>query len=85
MVPKILTRKAFFAFGNRFRWPFGQDIAAAIAALRAQINDPVAGFYDLQIMFDDDHRIALIDQGMEDFQEFFSTLKILRHSAKRDF
>lgn len=49
------------AFGNvddLFRRAFGHNFPAAGTALRAEINDPVRSFDYVQIMFDDEQRVA---------------------------
>ena len=48
----------------------GHDLAALVAALGTQVDDPVGGLDDLQIMFDHHHRIALLDQRVEHLQQF---------------
>ena len=47
----------------------GDDSAAARAALRAQIDDPIRLGHDVEIVFDDDHAVARVDQSMQDLQE----------------
>ena len=47
------------------------DAAAAVAALRAQVDDPV-GFGDhVEIVLDDDHRVAGIDQPVQHADQLF--------------
>ena len=46
------------------------QLAAAIATFRADINDPVGGLDDIKVMFDHDNRVALIDQGMKNLEQF---------------
>src|SRR5689334_21935097 len=45
-----------------FRRALGDHFAAAVAALRAEIDDPVGRLDDLEIVLDDYDRIALVDQ-----------------------
>ena len=40
-----------------------------LASFRAQVDDPVGGFDHVQIVFNDDHRIAAIDQLVEHIQQ----------------
>src|SRR3989454_7619838 len=39
--------------GDLFRWPFGDDLPAELHALRAQVNDPVRRFADVQVWLND--------------------------------
>ena len=45
-------------------------LAPAIAALGADVDDMVGGFHHIEIMFDHDDGIALIDQFMQHFEQF---------------
>src|SRR5690349_7773389 len=38
------------------------DLSAAVAALGAEVDDPVGGLDDLQIVLDHHHRVSLRDQ-----------------------
>src|SRR5947209_6537361 len=44
------------------------DMAAAVAPLGPEIDDPIRGLDDLQIMLDDEHRVAGRDQRMQHFE-----------------
>ena len=57
---------------------------ALVAALGAEIDDPVGGLDDFQIVLDDDHRVALIDQRVQHVQELASRRRSAgRWSARR--
>ena len=45
------------------------DLAAAVAALRTHVDDPVGGLHDFEIVLDDDHRVALVDQLMQHVEQ----------------
>ena len=49
--------------GDFFRRAGGDDFAAALAAFGAEIDDPIGGFHHVEIVLDDDHRVAQIDQA----------------------
>jgi hypothetical protein len=51
------------------RRPLRDDLAAASATLRTQVDDPVRGFYYIQIMLDDYDSITLISQPMNHFEQ----------------
>ena len=40
----------------------GDDLAAALAALGAQVDDPVGARDDVEVVLDDDDRVALVAQ-----------------------
>ena len=43
-----------------FRGAGGDYFATLVATLGAEINDPVGGFYDVQVVFNDGDGIAVI-------------------------
>ena len=61
---------ACFMFADVFWRPGGDDCAALFAAFGPHINDPIGGFDDIEIMFDNDNAIALFDEAVEDFEQF---------------
>src|ERR1700683_1750011 len=52
------------------------DAAAFFAAFRTKVNDPIGLFDDVQIMFDDQHRVAERDQAVEHVEKFFDVVKM---------
>ena len=58
-----------FVLSDIFRRTFGDDGAAAVTSLGAEIDDPVSGFDHVEIVFDDDHRVAVIAQTVQHFQQ----------------
>ena len=55
---EVLTGIAAFHSGNLFGGTLGYDIPALIAALGTQVDDMISGFDHIQIVFDDQYRIA---------------------------
>jgi hypothetical protein len=45
------------------------DFAAAVAAFGTEIDDPVGGLDDFEIVLDHDHRVALVDQFVQHFEQ----------------
>ena len=45
------------------------DLAAARAALRAEIDDPVGRLDHVEVVLDHDHRVAVIDEPMEHLEQ----------------
>ncbi len=52
-----------------FRRALGNHLAAGLAALRPQIDDPVGCLDDVEIVLDHDHAVALVDQAVQHLQE----------------
>jgi len=46
--------------------PLGDDAASAIAAFRAEVKDPIGIGDQVEVMFQHDHRVAGINQSLED-------------------
>ena len=64
------------AGGDDVRGAGGDDLAALVAAVGAEVDDPVGGFDDVEIVFDDDDGVALVDEGVEDFEEFADVFEV---------
>src|SRR5690606_28150444 len=52
------------------------EFAAAVAAFGAEVEDPVGGLDHLQIVLDDDHGVALVDELVEDFEELGDVVEV---------
>ncbi len=48
---------------------FGDQLAAAVAAFRTQVDQPVGDLDDVQVMLDDQHRVAGIHQALKDLDQ----------------
>ena len=60
-----------FRILRHFFWrSCGHDLAAAVAAFGAEVDDPIGGFDHLEIMLDHHHGVALIHQLMQHLQQF---------------
>ena len=46
------------------------QLTAPISAFRTEVNDVICNFDDIQVVFNDDDRIAAIDQPLENFDQF---------------
>ncbi len=64
-MPRIAGRH----FDDVFGPAFGNDLAAAIAALGAEIDDPIRRLDHFEIMLDHDDRIAVFDKLMQHFEK----------------
>ena len=47
----------------------GDDPAAAVAALRPEVDDPVGGLDDVEVVLDDEDRVAAVDQPVEHLEQ----------------
>src|ERR1700720_2417423 len=58
------------------RRPRGDNFAAAVAAFRPQINQPVRRLNDVQVVLDDQERSAAVKQLAERAQEFCDVIEV---------
>ena len=61
---QILPREALRAGGDLLRRAAGDELAAAGAALRAEVDDMVRDLDDVEIVLDDEHRVARVHQPL---------------------
>ena len=66
---QILAGITALHLGNFLRGTGSDHIATLITAFRAEIDDMVRGFDDIQIMLDYQHRIAHIHQLLQHFDQ----------------
>ena len=71
-----MSGEASFHFGDIFWRACGHNLAAAITAFGAEINNPVGLFDDIKIMLNDNHGIALIHQFLQHFHQFSHIFKM---------
>lgn len=55
--------------GEVFGGAGGDDLAAILAAFGAHVDNPVGGFDDVEVVLDDDHGVAAIDELAKDFEQ----------------
>jgi hypothetical protein len=60
----------------RFGGAFGDDPAAAGAAFRAEVEDPVGGLDHVEVVFDDDQGVAGVAEFEEDFEQFGDVVEV---------
>ena len=58
------------------RRALGDDLAATVAAFGAEVDDPVGGFDDVEVVFDDDDGVALVAQAMQHGKELFDVFEV---------
>ena len=54
----------------------GDDLAAAVAPLGAEVDDPVGSLDDFEIVLDHHHRIALVDQFLKHFEQLLHIVEV---------
>ena len=67
---KELAGIGYLAFTKILRGPFGNQFPAAVTTIGSQIDDPIRYFDDIQVVFDDQHRVASFNQALQHFDEF---------------
>src|SRR6185312_1774968 len=78
--PQSLARERFLAAGDRFRRARGHDLAAAGTPLRAEIDHPVRRLNHVQVVLDDEHRVALFGEAVEHVEQLANVLEVKARS-----
>src|SRR6185437_15933359 len=66
----------FFVAGDLFGGAVSDDAAAAVAAFGAEVDEPVGLLDDVEIVLDDDDRVAQIDESLQNIEKFFHVVKM---------
>ena len=69
ILPEIFPGWGVGTTGEGFGGAFGDHLAAVFAALGAHINHPVGGFDDVEIMLNDNHRVAAVHEFAENGEQ----------------
>ena len=64
------------ARGDLFRRALRDDVTAFIAGFRAEINDPIGAFDDIQVVLDDDDRVPGIYQALENLEQNTDVIEV---------
>ena len=51
-------------------------LTAAGAAFRSEIDHPIGGLDDIEIVLDDDHRVAVIAQAVQDLKQLLDVVEV---------
>ena len=65
------------------RRAFGDDLAAAIAAERAEVDDVVGVEHDVEVVLDDDDGVAAVGEALEDGEQVAHVLEARGRSWAR--
>ena len=52
------------------------DLAAGGAALGAEIDDPVGGLDDVEVVLDDEHGVAVVDEAVEHLEQLLDVVEV---------
>ena len=77
---QILCSKCAALGCEVFRCADEDHLAAPFAGIRAEVDDPVGGADDVQVVLDDDQGMALVQQDVEGLEQF---LHIVEMEARR--
>ena len=58
------------------RRALGDDAAAGLAGLGAQVDDPVGRLDHVEVVLDHDHRVAQVDQAVEHVQQLADVVEV---------
>ena len=73
---QIIAGMGIVLLGDIFRRSGGENLAALIAAFRSQVDDPIGGLDDIEIVFDDDNGVALIAEPVQDHQQLLNIVEM---------
>src|SRR5216684_2917184 len=71
-----LARVRFFCTGDEFWRSLGDDAPAAFTAFGAEVDDPVSLFDDVEMVLDDQHGVAEIDEALQDVEKFSHVVEV---------
>ena len=63
-------------FGNFLRSAAPHNISALITAFRSQINNIISRLNDIHVVFDNEHRIALVHKLVEHPEQFLNIIGV---------
>ena len=66
---RVLGRCTTRRCGDFFGRAAGHDSPAPFAAIGADVDDPVGRLHDVEVVLDDEHRVAGVDEVVQHFQQ----------------
>src|SRR6476661_1619994 len=61
---EVFCSMAAFHVANHFGWAGGDEVAAGVAALGAQVDQPVGAFDDVEVVLDDQDGVAHVGEAV---------------------
>src|SRR5260370_9137078 len=71
-----LAGVGLFGAGDELGRALGDNAAAAFTAFGAEVDDPVGLFDDVEVVLDDEHRVAEIDEALENVEELSNIVEM---------
>src|SRR5437899_9037622 len=71
-----LAGVGFFGAGDEFGRALRDDAAAAFAALGAKVDDPVGLLDDVEMVLDDEHGVAEINEALQHVEELANVIEV---------
>src|SRR5678815_1963160 len=62
--------------GHLLRGTRGHNLATLNTAVRPEINNPVGGLNDVQMVLDNDYRVAQVCQSIENVEQLFHVVEV---------
>ena len=75
-LPEVLARVRGGDLGDRLGRPFGDELPARVAALGAEIEDPVGALDHVEMVLDHEHGVARVDQAVEDAEQLADIVEV---------
>jgi hypothetical protein len=67
--------------GDLLGRPDGDDLDAAVSALRPQVDDPIRRLDDVEVVLDHDHGVALVAEAVQDVEQMLDVVKVQADSG----
>src|SRR4051812_16456400 len=74
--PQVAARVAAVALCDRLGCSLRDDAPAAIAALRPEVDDPVGGLDDIQVVLDHHHGVAGVAQALQHAEQHLDVVEM---------
>src|SRR5260370_28877161 len=71
-----LAGVGLFCAGDEFGRALSHDAAAAFAAFGAEVDDPISLFDDDEMVLDDEHGVAEIDEALQNVEKFSHVVEV---------
>ena len=71
-----MTGRGSLRRGDGFGRAGDHDLPSPISAFRPEVDDPVGGLDHVEVVLDDDHRVARVDQAVENLEQLLDVGKV---------
>src|SRR3989440_5306007 len=71
-----LAGVGLFGASDEFGRALGDNAAAAFAAFGPEVDDPVGLFDDVEMVLDDEHGVAEINEALQDVEELSNVVEV---------